>query len=227
VAPGPLLVGGTAEMNIILFGPPGAGKGTQGALLAERFDLLRLSTGDLLREAVRQKTNLGLEARRFMDAGELVPDAVILGMVGEVMSSQHGRSGFIFDGFPRTREQASALYAMARSMNAPIDSVLVLDVDDDELVRRLAGRLSCPKCGRIHNRYSDPPATEGLCDSCGTALTQREDDREETVRRRLDVYRDQTAPVLDQFAEMGVPVRHVTGDRSVDDVFQTLAGLLE
>jgi adenylate kinase len=213
-------------MNIILFGPPGAGKGTQGSLLEERYDLVRLSTGDLLREAVRKGTALGLQAKGFMDAGELVPDAVILGMVGEVMQARPDRGGFIFDGFPRTSAQALALDAMAREMGSPINAVLVLRVDDEELVRRLSGRLSCPKCGRISHRHSDPPAKEGICDACGGALVQREDDREETVRRRLDVYREQTAPVLETFESLGVPIRHVDGDRSVDDVNASLTAIL-
>jgi len=213
-------------MNIILFGPPGAGKGTQGALLEEKYDLVRLSTGDLLREAVRRGTALGLQAKGFMDAGELVPDAVILGMVGEVMNARADRGGFIFDGFPRTSAQALALDAMTKGMGSPIDAVLVLTVDDEELVRRLTGRLSCPKCGRIFQRYSDPPAKEGVCDTCGTELVQREDDREETVRRRLDVYREQTAPVLETFQGLGVPVHTLDGDRSVEDVNASLTAVL-
>jgi len=213
-------------MNIILFGPPGAGKGTQGSLLEERYDLVRLSTGELLREAARNGTALGLQARVFMDAGELVPDAVILGMVGEVMHARGNRGGFIFDGFPRTGAQALALDAMAREMGSPIDAVLVLTVDDEELVRRLSGRLYCPNCGRIFQRYSDPPAKEGTCDTCGHALDQREDDREDTVRRRLDVYREQTAPVLQKFEKLGVPIHHIDGDRSVDDVNASLTAIL-
>ena len=213
-------------MNIILFGPPGAGKGTQGTLLEQRYDLVRLSTGDLLREAVRKGTALGLQAKGFMDAGELVPDAVILGMVGEVMHAGRDRGGFIFDGFPRTSAQALALDAVAKEMGAPIEAVLVLKVDDEELVRRLTGRLSCPNCGRIFQRYSDPPAKDGVCDTCESDLVQREDDREETVRRRLDVYREQTAPVLETFEKLGVPIHRVDGDRSVDDVNASLTAIL-
>jgi adenylate kinase len=213
-------------MNIILFGPPGAGKGTQGSLLEERYDLVRLSTGDLLREAVRKGTALGLQARVFMDAGELVPDAVILGMVGEVLQARRNGGGLIFDGFPRTSAQALALDAMAREVGSPIDAVLVLRVDDEELVRRLGGRLHCPNCGRIFQRYSDPPARENTCDICGHALDQREDDREGTVRRRLDVYREQTAPVLETFEKLGVPVHYIDGDRSVEDVNASLTGIL-
>lgn len=213
-------------MNIILFGPPGAGKGTQGERLAERFNLVRLSTGDLLREAVRRDTPLGREARRFMDAGDLVPDSVILGMVREVMQSSADRAGFIFDGFPRTVEQALSLASMMKELGTSLDLVILLDVDDEALVRRLAGRLYCPGCGAVYNRFSGPPASEGLCDQCGTALVQREDDREETVRRRLQVYRQQTAPVLAHYQQSGERVEHVAGDRSIHQVERDLVDLL-
>lgn len=213
-------------MNIILFGPPGAGKGTQGELAADRFDLVRLSTGDLLREARREGTALGREAQRFMDAGELVPDGVILGIVREVMEGHTGRGGFIFDGFPRTVAQAEALSGMLEEMGTSLDAVIVLEVEDETLVRRLAGRLSCPNCGCVFNRYSDPPRTEGRCDSCGTELVQREDDREETVRRRLEVYREQTAPVLDWYIRSGANVRSIPGDRPIDAVQADLAAVL-
>jgi adenylate kinase len=213
-------------MNIILFGPPGAGKGTQGALLADRYDLVRLSTGDLLREAVRQETPLGLEAKHYMDAGELVPDPVILGMVRQVMHENAGRGGFIFDGFPRTTAQAEALDALLGEIGRPIDAVLVLEVDDDVLVRRLAGRLYCPSCGNTHNLYTEPPRVAGTCDVCSGRLVQRDDDREETVRRRLEVYREQTAPVLDYYRDSGVTMARVDGDRSVDDVLSSLSELM-
>jgi adenylate kinase len=214
-------------MHIILFGPPGAGKGTQGELLAERFDLVRLSTGDLLREALREGTPLGLEAKRYMEAGELVPDDVILGMVREVLEREAGRGGFIFDGFPRTRAQAEGLDALLASLGTSLDAVLVLDVDDDTIVRRLSGRLSCPKCGAIYNLHSNRPTRAGICDACGTELVQRQDDREETIRRRLAVYREQTAPVLDHYADMGTDIRHIPGGREVDAVQAELRSVLQ
>jgi adenylate kinase len=213
-------------MNIILFGPPGAGKGTQGELLAGRFDLVRLSTGDLLREARRDGTQLGQRAQRYMDAGELVPDGVILGIVREVMEARSDRGGFLFDGFPRTEAQAAGLADMLDEMNVPLDAVIVLDVPDETLVSRLAGRLSCPNCGAVYNRNSEPPREAGRCDECGTALIQRPDDREETVRRRLDVYREQTAPVLEWYRSDGANVKQLDGDRPVDDVQADLARLI-
>jgi adenylate kinase len=211
-------------MDIILFGPPGAGKGTQGALLAERRGMTRLSTGDLLRDALREGTPLGLEARRFMDSGDLVPDEVILGMVREVMDGRDG--GFIFDGFPRTTEQAKALDGLLREIGHTLSGVAVLEVPDDTLVRRLSGRLWCSQCGAVFNAHNQPPVTPGVCDICGGELVQRPDDREETVRRRLDVYRAQTEPVLAWYAAHGTPVQRVNGDRPVADVLVDLETVL-
>jgi adenylate kinase len=208
-------------MNLILFGPPGAGKGTQGELLAKRFGLSRLSTGDLLRDAVRRRTPLGLEAKRYMDAGDLVPDDVILGLIREQLE-QDG-AGFLFDGFPRTTPQAEELDRLLADAGAPLHGVLVLDVPDDSLVRRLAGRRSCPKCGRVYNVHSEPPHRPGRCDACGTELVQRDDDREDTVRHRLGVYRAQTEPVLDYYRGTATPVSHFDGDRPVDQVHEDLA----
>jgi adenylate kinase len=205
-------------MNIILFGPPGAGKGTQGELLAERFDLVRLSTGDLLRDALRRGTPLGLEAKRFMDAGELVSDDVILGLVREVITAQSSRGGFIFDGFPRTLAQAESLGRTLDDMGAPLNLVIVLDVDDATIVGRLGRRVACAKCGAVYNLDTDPPKQPGVCDRCGTALVQRSDDEEATVRRRLDVYREQTAPLLAYYRETDVPMVVIDGDRPVQQV---------
>jgi adenylate kinase len=209
-------------MNIILFGAPGAGKGTQGELLAKRFDLVRLSTGDLLRDGLRRGTRLGLEAKKFMDAGELVPDAVILGLVREVMAAEADRGGFIFDGFPRTRTQAESLDRALEEMGTRLDMVLVLEVDDEVIVERLSGRLACPQCGAVFNLGSDRPKQPGLCDVCGTRLVQRSDDEASTVRRRLDVYRAQTAPLLEYYRSEGVSMHTVGGDRPVDAVHQDL-----
>jgi adenylate kinase len=213
-------------MNLILFGPPGAGKGTQARLLVERRGLRQLSTGDLLREARRQGTPLGLEAKRFMDAGELVPDDVILGLVREVMESDDV-AGYIFDGFPRTRPQAEGLDRLLADLGQPLAAVIVLAVDEEDLVRRLSGRLSCPECGRVYNRYSEPPARPDTCDGCGATLVQRPDDREETVRRRLEVYREQTEPLLSYYEASSTPVRRVDGGQPVDDVLGDIEEMLD
>jgi len=213
-------------MDIILFGPPGAGKGTQGVLLAERFHLQRLSTGDLLRDAVRRGTPLGQEARRYMDAGELVPDEVILGLVREYLQAG-GEQGVIFDGFPRTEAQARALDQLLAGLGRRIGAVLVLEVPDETLVRRISGRRSCPACGAVYNVHVDPPAVPGRCDRCGAGLVGRADDDEATVRRRLAVYQAQTAPLLDYYeAVAGTPVRRVPGDRAVEEVQRALVDLL-
>lgn len=212
-------------MDLILFGPPGAGKGTQGALLAGKKGLLRLSTGDLLRDALREGTPLGREAKKYMDAGELVPDDIILGLVREVMAASDA-AGFIFDGFPRTEAQAEGLGRLLDELGRRLNGVVVLEVPDDAIVDRLAARLWCSQCGAVYNRASNPPARPGVCDVCGGELVQRADDREDTVRRRLDVYRAQTAPVLAWYEGDGVPVHRVDGNRPVEVVQGELEALL-
>jgi adenylate kinase len=212
--------------DVILFGPPGAGKGTQGALLADRLQLLRLSTGDVLRDAVRRGTAMGREAKRYMDAGELVPDDVILGIVRDYLAGEAADTGVIFDGFPRTLPQAERVDALLAELHRPLSAVLVLDVDSDTLIRRLSGRRSCSSCGATCNVYFDPPREEGRCDTCGSALTQRADDDPATVKRRLEVYRDQTEPLIDHYRKSDTPVHHVDGDRPVDDVQHDLVELI-
>lgn len=214
-------------MELIIFGPPGAGKGTQGELLARHFGLKRLSTGDMLRESVQAGTRLGMEAKRFMNAGELVPDAVILGMVEEAMQQDGARDGVLFDGFPRTIPQADGLNDLLEGLGRPLDAVIVLDVDDESLLKRLSGRLYCPSCGTIYNRYFDPPPTDGKCGKCGGALVQRPDDAAETVRKRLDVYRAQTEPLIAHYAASSTPVHRVDGDRDVAAIQADLRTFIE
>lgn len=206
----------TQPMRLILLGAPGAGKGTQGALLAEKHDLERIVTGNILRQAVRDDTPLGREARRYMDAGELVPDHLIVEMLREVIAG--ARNGFVMDGFPRTLEQGRSLDVTLEEEGDPIDAVIVLEAPDDVLVRRISGRRSCPACGAVYNAYFDPPAVAEICDRCGTNLVQRVDDHEETVRHRLDVYREETRPLIDYYRDGGVTVRIVDGHRTVDEV---------
>jgi adenylate kinase len=215
-------------MNLVLFGPPGAGKGTQGTMLAEARGLLKISTGDILRDAVRAGTPLGREAQKFMNAGELVPDAVILGLVREAIENAEEAHGFIMDGFPRTIPQAEAVDLMLSEMERPIDMVVVLDVDDEKLVERISGRRSCPKCGAVYNVYTDPPAgNPSLCDRCGGELVQRADDARETVKRRLEVYKEQTAPILDYYGRHHVPVQPIDGDRPIQAVLDDIVGVLD
>lgn len=214
-------------MNLIFLGAPGAGKGTQGALLSERRGLLRLSTGDLLRDAVRRGTPLGQQAKGYMDAGELVPDDVILGLVREVLAGADAGQGFLLDGFPRTLPQAEALDRMLEELGQPLDAVVVIDVPDEALVKRLSGRRSCPSCGAVYNIYFEPPREAGLCDRCGGALVERADDTAETVRHRLEVYRRQTAPLIAYYEGSATPVYHVAGDQPVDEVQREIARVLE
>lgn len=209
-------------MNLVLLGAPGAGKGTQGALLEERLGMGRIATGDLLRAAVRQGTPLGLEAKRFMDAGELVPDDVILGLVREAAANGNN----VFDGFPRTTAQAEALDAILADEGQRIDAVVQVDVPDELLVRRIAGRRSCPSCGAVYNVHFQAPRVDGACDRCGNALTQRADDTEDTVQRRLEVYRQQTAPLVEYYEKQGTPLHRIDGTGAVEDVFETLSAAL-
>jgi adenylate kinase len=203
-------------MRLILLGAPGAGKGTQGALLANRLGIQRIVTGDILRTAVREDTPLGREARRYMDAGELVPDDLIIDMLREVLAGS--RNGFIMDGFPRTLDQAISLDCTLRDMDLDLDAIIVLDVPEDVLVKRISGRRACPDCGAVYNVYNEPPRESGTCDRCGAELVQRADDQEETVLHRLQVYHRQTRPVIDHYREKGTPVQVMDGDRPVDDV---------
>ncbi len=214
-------------MNLVLFGPPGAGKGTQGTMLADKRGLLKISTGDILRDAVRAGTTLGIEAKKFMDAGELVPDAVILGLVREVIEDANAARGFLMDGFPRTIAQAKGVDAMLAELSRPIDAVVVLDVADESIVQRLSGRRSCPNCGAVFNVYFDKPRTAGRCDRCNGELVQRADDNRDTVVRRLDVYKQQTAPIIDYYRRHGVPIEHVDGDRAIDDVQHDILTLID
>ncbi|MBR9990721.1 MAG: adenylate kinase [Gemmatimonadetes bacterium] len=213
--------------DLILFGPPGAGKGTQGALLAERLGLLRLSTGDVLRDAVRRGTAMGREAQRYMDAGDLVPDDVIIGIVRDYLAGEAADTGVIFDGFPRTLPQAKRLDDLLEELNRPLQAVLVLEVESDVLIKRLSGRRSCAGCGATYNVYFDPPREEGLCDRCGAALSQRADDDPATVQRRLAVYAEQTEPLIVHYRKSDTDVHHIDGEQSVDHVQRELVELLE
>lgn len=184
------------SVRVIFLGAPGAGKGTQARLLAEACGVAHVATGDMLREAVAQGTSLGLEARRHMDTGGLVPDEVVIGLVGERLARPDARTGFVLDGFPRTAAQARALDHMLDERNLNLDRVIYLDVSRPELLRRLTGRRICQSCGATFHLTSAPPRRPGRCDVCGGELSQREDDKEAAVARRLDVYATQTAPLL-------------------------------
>ena len=208
-------------MDIVLLGAPGAGKGTQGALLAERLGIPKIATGDMLREAVRQGTPLGQEAKRYMDAGELVPDAVILGMVREALDAPGAAGGAIFDGYPRNAAQARALDAMLREMGRRIDAVLEIDVPEEVIVRRMGGRRTDPETGIVYHLEHNPPPADVL-----PRVVQRADDAEETVRHRQRVYRESTLPLVEYYRGAGLEVQSVRGDRPIEEVQSDVLGRL-
>jgi adenylate kinase len=205
-------------MRIVLLGAPGAGKGTQAKKLIEKYGMPQISTGDLLRAAVKEGSKLGIEAKGFMDRGELVPDAVVLGMVEERLKKDDCKKGFILDGFPRNTAQAKALDDMLKTLGMPIDAALSVDVPFEDLMKRLTGRRTCKECGQMYNIYFSPSSKEGICDKCGAALYQRDDDKEETIKKRLDVYNVQTAPLMDYYKSKGI-LKSVSGTGSIDEIF--------
>ncbi|RZS90389.1 adenylate kinase [Motilibacter rhizosphaerae] len=204
-------------MRLVLVGPPGAGKGTQAQFVAANYDVPKVSTGDLFRAHVGSGTPLGVEAKRYMDAGELVPDAVTIGMVEDRLAQDDAAKGFLLDGFPRNVAQAEVLGGLLDRIGAALDVVVELVVDEEEIVRRLSGRRTCRQCGHAWHVDFDPPAVEGVCDRCGGELFQRDDDKAETIRRRLEVYAEQTAPVVDWYAARDLLVR-IPASGAVDAV---------
>ena len=207
-----------SELNLILLGPPGAGKGTQAERLREDFSLPVISTGDMLRAEVADESDLGKEAERYMEAGELVPDSVIVGMITSRIIAEGARDGFLLDGFPRNREQAGQLEQALGSLERRLTAALLVEVPDEEVVRRLTGRRVCVKNpGHIYHVELDPPKHEGICDQDGSRLVQREDDREDTIRRRLEVYHAQTEPLIAHYDGLGL-LRRFDGRRSPDEV---------
>ncbi len=211
-------------MLVIMLGPPGSGKGTQAAQLAEKKGMAHLSTGDVLRNAVKEGTDLGLKAKSYMEAGDLVPDDLILGLIRERL--QDGDSGFLFDGFPRTIPQAEGLDKMLGDIDSGIDMVLDLEVGDDEVIRRLSGRFFCPGCQATYNYPNRLPKEEGLCDKCGTKLQKRKDDTEEVVKNRLNVYKEQTQPLQDYYKNQSL-LKGVNGEREISTIFDDLVSLLD
>jgi adenylate kinase len=190
-------------VRLVLVGPPGAGKGTQASFIAESFDIPKISTGDIFRANVSGGTELGRMAKKYMDAGDLVPDEVTNAMVRDRLAQPDAKDGFLLDGFPRNVAQAGELDDLLGELGAPLSVVLDLDVDFEEVVKRLSGRRTCKKCGHVWHLEYDPPATAGICDKCGGDLYQRDDDKPETVRHRLDVYAEQTAPLIGFYREAG------------------------
>jgi adenylate kinase len=208
-------------MKLILLGPPGAGKGTQAVRLVERFGIPQISTGDILRKAVKEGTEMGAMAKEFMDKGALVPDEVVIGIIRDRILESDCHDGYILDGFPRTIAQAEALEGMLSEMGSGIDHVVNISVDDEEIVKRLTGRRTCSACGAGYHVIFDPPEKEGVCDKCGGSLIQRKDDTEGTIRSRLKVYRDQTEPLIAFYNGKGL-LRTIPGEGKMEEIFDTV-----
>jgi len=212
-------------MNLILFGPPGAGKGTQAKKLAETYSIPHISTGDILRDNVQKGTELGLEAKKYMDSGELVPDDVLIGLIKVRLSEPDANHGYLLDGYPRTKPQADALTDILEKISKPIDYVLNIDVQDEELVRRLSNRRICNNCGASYHLEFNPPKTNANCDSCEGKLYQRDDDKEEVILQRLSVYKKQTQPLIKYYDDQNILVT-IDGKGQVEDIFNKITDIL-
>ncbi len=213
-------------MNLLIIGAPGAGKGTMSDILIKNFDLVHISTGDMLREAVKNGTPVGKIAQGYMNAGALVPDEVIHDIIVERFSKDDLDNGFLFDGYPRTKAQAEDLSLILKQLNKKIDAVINLDISDEDLVKRITGRRLCPACGEIYNIYYKKPSKEGICDKCGAELIQRKDDNLESLETRLSEYHKNTQPLIEYYEEMDL-VKNTDASKGVDVVFEEIRSFLE
>ena len=214
-----------SDLNLVLLGPPGSGKGTQGERLQEDFRLPYYATGDILREAVREETEVGKEAKGYMDRGDLVPDEVIIGVIRDRVNSDEAQDGFILDGFPRTEPQAEALDEMMEGLGRDLSAAVLIDVSDEEVVRRLSGRRICAKQGHVFHVEFDPPKNEDVCDICGARLLIRDDDKPDVVKHRLKTYHSKTAPLESYYESEGI-LRRVDGGLAPDEVSDRIRALL-
>ena len=208
-----------------MLGPPGAGKGTQAKMLMEKFQIPQVSTGDILRKAVQEGAELGKQAKICMDAGKLVQDDIVIGLIKERIVEADCKGGFILDGFPRTIIQAEKLTETLKEMSLSMDAVVDFEVDNEELVNRLTGRGTCADCGAMFHKTSRPPAKSGICDGCGGALYQREDDKEETIKKRLEVYQDETAPLKEFYRKQG-NLKTAQGYGTVEEIFSRVCAMV-
>lgn len=212
-------------MRLVLLGAPGAGKGTQAKKLIEEYKIPQISTGDILRKAIADNTPLGAKAKSYMDKGGLVPDEVVIGLIEDRLKQPDTERGFILDGFPRNTAQAEKLDAILKKMNVPLDSALSIDVQKDDLMRRLTGRRTCRNCQQMYNIYFSPSKKENVCDKCSGELFQRDDDKEETIRTRLDVYEEKTAPLIEYYRKKRI-LKSVSGEGTIDEIFSSIINTL-
>jgi adenylate kinase len=206
------------KIVVILFGPPGSGKGTQGKMIAEEIGIPHIATGDIMRQAISDGTELGLKVKEFVGKGLLVPDEIVIQIIEERLKKDDTKNGFILDGFPRTIPQAVALDELFQKINIQNYKVICLDVPDEEIVKRISGRRTCKNCQAVYNIYFNPPKVDGICDVCGGELFIREDDKEEKVKKRLEVFREQTLPLIDYYQKKGKKIIKVNGVGSVDEI---------
>jgi len=211
-------------MRIILLGPPGCGKGTQADIISKDFDIPHISTGDILRDNVKRGTDVGRNAKEYMDSGRLVPDEIIICMMKERFLEDDCTKGFLLDGFPRTIAQAEALDDLLDQMDMSLDYIVNIDVNDEDIINRISKRLSCPSCGEVYNLIYKKPKKEMSCDTCGGKLHQRDDDKEEVIRNRLDVYRKQTAPLISYYKEK---IKNVDGSKNISEVTKDILKILK
>ena len=212
-------------MRLVLLGAPGAGKGTQAKKLIEKYGIPQISTGDILRQNVADGTPLGKEAKSYMDSGKLVPDSVVLGLVEDRLKKDDCKKGYILDGFPRNTAQAEALDGILNKLGMPITAAVSVDVPKEDLMKRLTGRRTCKGCGQMYNVYFNAPKKEGACDKCDGALFQRDDDKEETIKKRLDVYDAQTAPLMGYYGGKGI-LKGIQGTGSIEDIFKKMCSAI-
>ncbi|WP_292466217.1 adenylate kinase [Methanolobus sp.] len=212
-------------MNIVLFGPPGAGKGTQAKELSKKYEIPHISTGDILRANVRDGTELGLKAKQYMDKGELVPDEVLIGLIRNRLTEPDCEKGYLLDGYPRTIPQADALTGILKDISKPLDAVINIEVSDEALVKRLSGRRSCT-CGESYHLMFNPPVKEGVCNACGAELYQRDDDKEEVIRQRLAVYNEKTKPLINYYDDTGILV-NIDGSGAVGAVLADVCKIMD
>ena len=213
-------------MKIIMLGAPGAGKGTQAKLIAEKYNIPHISTGDIFRANIKEGTELGKEAKQYMDKGQLVPDELTVRILLDRVPKEDCKNGYVLDGFPRTIPQAEVLDTEVAKLGDKIDFAIDVDVPDENIIKRMSGRRSCPGCGRTYHIVHIPPKKEGICDDCGKELVLRDDDKPETVKSRLDVYHKQTQPLIDYYSKQNI-LRTVDGTKDMDDVFTAITAFLE